>query len=241
MKKNALLSSLAALLVAAFALPALAQDDGFVQIFNGKDLTGWAGDERLWSVEDGCITGFSNESDKKIEQNQALYYTEDLDIGDFEIRFDYKINKQGNSGLYYRGWFLEEPEKYRMGGYQSDFDGAATYSGIMYGEAFRGILANLGTVSRVTPEGKIETVATFATPDEVRENVKIEDWNHYEVYAHGFVFVHKINGKVMSVFVDEDPARRASGVLGWQLHVIPGGMKVQLKNVYLKKLPKESK
>ena len=72
MKKNALLSSLAALLVAAFALPAMAQDDGFVQIFNGKDLIGWAGDARLWSVEDGCITGFSNESDKKITANQAL-------------------------------------------------------------------------------------------------------------------------------------------------------------------------
>ena len=58
---------------------------------------------------------------------------------------------------------------------------------------------------------------------------------------YNFKCFNKINGKVMSVFVDEDPARRASGVLGWQLHVIPGGMKVQIKNVYLKKLPKESK
>lgn len=243
MKKNAILSALAALLVSAFALPVMAQDDGFVSIFNGKDLTGWAGDENLWSVEDGCITGTTNDTDKRITQNQALYYTEDMDIGDFEIRFDFKISNWGNSGLYYRGWFLEEPEKFRMGGYQGDFDGSATYSGIMYGEALRGILANLGTVSRVTPSGKIETVASFATPEEIRKNVKIEDWNHYEISAHGYVFVHKINGVVTSVFVDEDSddVRRASGVLGWQLHVGDGGMKVQVKNIYLKKFPKENK
>ncbi|MGI6402083.1 MAG: 3-keto-disaccharide hydrolase [Thermoguttaceae bacterium] len=243
MKKTFIRSALALFALVLFAPCLMAQDDGFVSIFNGKDLTGWAGDERLWSVEDGCITGLSNDTDKKVTQNQALYYTEDLDIGDFEIKFDYWIGKGGNSGLYYRGWFLETPEDFRMGGYQGDFDGAATYSGIMYGEEMRGILANLGTVSRVTPEGKIETVARFATPEEIRENVKIEDWNHYEISAHGYVFVHKINGKVTSVFVDEDSddVRRASGVLGWQLHVTPGGMKVQVKNIYLKKFPKPEK
>ena len=237
MKKFTLLSLLVAALFAV-ASTASAQDDGFVSIFNGKDLTGWAGDPNLWSVEDGCIVGQTNDTDKKITVNQALYYAEDQEIGDFEIKFDYKISNWGNSGLYYRGWFLEEPEKVRVGGYQGDFDGSATYSGIMYGEMFRGILANLGTVSRVTPEGKIEEVARFATPEEIRANVKIEDWNHYEISAKGFVFVHKINGKVMSVFVDEDSddVRRKSGVLGWQLHVGEGGMRVEVKNIYLKKL-----
>lgn len=238
MNKRVFFSALTALLFSFTAL-ANAQDDGFVSIFNGSDLTGWVGDSNLWTVEDGAITGSTNDSDKKITVNQALYYSEDQEIGDFELRFDYKISNWGNSGCYYRGWFLEEPNKYRMGGYQADFDGDATYAGIMYGEAFRGILANLGTVSRVTPEGQIETVASFATPEEIRANVKVEDWNHYEVSAHGYVFVHKINGKVTSVFIDEDKddVRRASGVLGWQLHV-GEPMKVQIKNVYLKKFPK---
>jgi len=30
---------------------------GFVSIFNGRDLTGWDGDPRLWSVKDGAIRG----------------------------------------------------------------------------------------------------------------------------------------------------------------------------------------
>lgn len=237
MKKSILLS-FAAAIVLSFAASVNAQDaDGFVSIFNGKDLTGWAGDAKLWSVENGCIVGQTNDTDKKITLNQALYYTEDQNIGDFSIKFDYKISDWGNSGCYYRGWFLEEPEKFRLGGYQGDFDGSATYSGIMYGEAFRGILANLGTVSRVNPNGQIEEVSRFATPEEIRANVKIEDWNHYEIVAKGFVFVHKINGKVTSVFIDEDKddVRRKSGVLGWQLHVGDGGMRVEIKNIYLKK------
>ena len=27
------------------------------QLFNGKDLTGWEGNAKLWSVQDGAITG----------------------------------------------------------------------------------------------------------------------------------------------------------------------------------------
>jgi len=238
MKRSSVWTLVAAATIFASSLAAFAQEDGFQSIFNGKDLTGWSGDPNLWTVENGAIVGQTNDTDKKITQNQALYYNVDQEIGDFAITFDYKISNWGNSGLYYRGWFLEEPEKFRMGGYQGDFDGSATYSGIMYGEALRGILANLGTVSRVSPEGKIEEIARFATPEEIRANVKIEDWNHYEIVAKGFVFVHKINGKTTSVFVDEDSddVRRKSGVLGWQLHVGDGGMRVEIKNIYLKKL-----
>ena len=34
-----------------------AQDEGFVPLFNGKDLTGWRGDLRYWNVVDGVIVG----------------------------------------------------------------------------------------------------------------------------------------------------------------------------------------
>ena len=38
------------------ATATLAADDGWVRIFNGKDLTGFEGDAKLWSVKDGAIT-----------------------------------------------------------------------------------------------------------------------------------------------------------------------------------------
>ncbi|MBT6770000.1 MAG: DUF1080 domain-containing protein, partial [Opitutales bacterium] len=50
--------ALFALLAACFTLRATAQaQDGFKSIFNGKDLSGWEGQEGLWRVEDGTIVG----------------------------------------------------------------------------------------------------------------------------------------------------------------------------------------
>src|ERR1035438_1299405 len=45
-----------ALLLLAFSAAAFAQD-GFQPLFNGKNLDGWDGDPRMWSVRDGMIVG----------------------------------------------------------------------------------------------------------------------------------------------------------------------------------------
>lgn len=37
-------------------------DEGFVQIFDGKTLADWSGDEAFWSVEDGALTGVTDGS-----------------------------------------------------------------------------------------------------------------------------------------------------------------------------------
>ena len=36
-------------------------EPGFTQIFNGKDLNGWDGDPKFWSVRDGAIVGQSTD------------------------------------------------------------------------------------------------------------------------------------------------------------------------------------
>ena len=53
MKKFALL--LAALV--CFSASAMAEEEGFVSLFNGQDLTGWTvnGGYATYAVEDGCI------------------------------------------------------------------------------------------------------------------------------------------------------------------------------------------
>ena len=38
-------------------LAGMDSSQGWVSIFNGRDLTGWDGDPRLWSVKDGVIRG----------------------------------------------------------------------------------------------------------------------------------------------------------------------------------------
>ncbi len=94
-------------------------DEGFVPMFNGKNLTGWHGlvenpvarakmkaselarkqaeaDKKMtenWSVRDGCIW-FSGNGDNLCSVK---------DYSDFELFVDWKITKKGDSGIYLRG------------------------------------------------------------------------------------------------------------------------------------------
>ena len=61
----------ALLLVVGFAAPGVAADEGFTDLFNGKDLTGWSGSPELWSVEEGLLTGKTNGPDH-LKFNQFL-------------------------------------------------------------------------------------------------------------------------------------------------------------------------
>ncbi len=87
-----------------------------------------------------------------------------------------------------------------MGGYQGDFEAGDTYSGILYGERFRGILANRGQKTElVRKDGKFEVkvVGSVGESAEIQTKIKKEDWNDYSITANGFHFVHKINGVVL--------------------------------------------
>ena len=78
------------------------QEDGWIKIFNGKNLDGWktVENEKSWSVEDGMIVGRGERS--------HLFYAE-REFEDLEFKADIKLAKSGNSGMYFRtkmeeGW-----------------------------------------------------------------------------------------------------------------------------------------
>ena len=236
MKRVLLSALLLSCVLAGRTLVPAQEEDGFIPLFNGTDLAGWTGDPAVWSVEEGALTGkTAEEGPAKLEYNTFLFYDGDVAIPDnFILRFDIRLSNPGNSGMQYRSWVLEGDKPYRVSGYQADFDGAATYSGINFGEGFRGIIAERGTISEVGNDHEPHLLARFAESDELKSVIKIEDWNAYEVIAHDNLMIHKINGRVMSVLLDSDrEMRRTSGILAIQAHAGPA-MKVQVKNVRIK-------
>ena len=212
--------------------------DGFTSLFDGKTLQGWVGNPALWSVEDGCIvgqTGLQGEANH-LTYNQFLIYEGDVPEN-FVVEFDIRVSKEGNSGMQFRSWRDPDASKpWRVYGYQADFDGAHAYSGIVYGENYRGILAQRGTAATVGDDHQPKELKRFAENDDLKKVLKVEDWNHYKVTVQGYLFIMEINGVVTSILIDDDKeVRRNDGVLAIQTHQGPP-MKVMLKNLKIKAL-----
>ncbi len=240
-----LATSLAAALMAA-------GQDGFKSIFNGKDLSSWEGNPKLWSVENGAITGkTSDEGETRIKHNTFLIWKGGT-VADFELRLQYRIVK-GNSGIQYRSKKLSDGEFGPIvGGYQADFEAGKTYSGILYEERGRGILALRGQKTVVKPEIEVEqkgkkvkkadvqVVGEVGKSEEIQAAIKDEQWNDYRIVARGNHLQHFINGKQTVDVTDEDSDKAAKdGILALQIHVGPA-MVVQFKDIQLKELGRRS-
>lgn len=123
--------------------------------------------------------------------------------------------------------------KWNLGGPQADFDGSNRYSGQYYeGGTTRGIVAWRGQVVRTEEGKKPRLLATLGDKDELGGYVKINDWNQVHVIAHGNEMIHIINGHVMSILIDDDPAMfRKNGLIGIQ---IEGTGKMSFRNLWIK-------
>jgi len=241
MKSIRTFSTLSALAL-ALSLHTASADEGKA-IFNGKDLTGWEGNAALWSVEDGAITGKTqpDPADPKkgtLKHNTFLVW-KDGKVGDFELTFKYRI-VAGNSGVQYRSKELPKGDFGPIvSGYQADFEAGATYSGILYEERGRGILAKRGekTTIKPGPDGKkpvVEVTGSVGVSAEIQAAIKSEDWNEYKIVAKGNHVQHFINGKQTVDVTDEDAANAPKeGILALQIHQGPV-MVVQFKDLILK-------
>src|SRR5262245_21290008 len=159
------------------------------ELFNGKDLTGWDGNPKLWSVEDGAIVGRTT-ADAPIDKNTFLIWR-DGEPGDFLLKLQYQV-KDGNSGVQYRSHVID-PAKWIVGGYQADIVAAPTYTGLLYEEQGRGIMADRGEKMTITADGK-RTKEKFADKAELQKSIHDNNWNEYFIEARGVRLRQWING-----------------------------------------------
>ena len=205
--------------------------DGFVAIFDGNSLDGWAGEPSLWRVEDGCIIGES--TDKNPVKVNTFLVWEGGDVANFELKFRYKLESEwANSGVQIRS---ERFEGYRVRGYQADIASEDWIPGICYEEGGRGILARRGQKVELGP-GDAKKITQFADEEELGAYIKMDDWNDYHIIAQSNQFSSSINGHKTHEVIDNSPQAKASGVLAFQLHAGPP-MKIRITDVMLKQLP----
>jgi hypothetical protein len=209
--------------------------DGFMTIFNGKDLTGWEGLTDYWSVKDGAICG----QETKDKSKQTFLVWTGAKVSDFELHVKYKFaTEDGNSGIQFRSKVLDE-KGFRVGGYQADFDAKAGYDGCVYDEASvaggRGVMSTRGEKTTWDADTKRNNEALKESNAELKKYVKVGDWNDVVLVAKGNHITYTINDHLMTDLTDDSPKALKEGVLAFQLHA-GYTMEILFKDVKIKLL-----
>lgn len=223
------LRSLLPAIIFSSCLIASAAEDGFTPLFNGKDLTGWDGDPKLWKVEDGIITG-TCAGPEAMANNSFLIWRGGV-VKDFELRATVQVVGDNNSGIQYRSREVPEVAPWVITGYQLDVHPAIEHTGMTYEERGRGIFGLNGKNVLLDPEGVLWQVSEH-------EPVKVDvsQWNEYTIIARGNHLIHQINGKTTSELTDHDEKKRAlEGLVAIQLHK-GNANTVKIKDLRLKVL-----
>lgn len=203
----------------------------FESIFDGT-LKNWDGDPKIWRAEDNTIIGETSK-DNALKINTFIVYRGDKPK-DFELKMEFRMNST-NSGIQYRSVELPEAGKWVLKGYQADMDFVNTFTGMLYEERGRGIMALRGQMTYTEPGKNARVIGQLQDGDELKGYIKINGWNQFHVIARGNLLVHVLNGHVTSVMIDDDIEKRTlEGLIGLQMHVGPP-MKVEFRNIFLKK------
>ena len=206
---------------------------GFTKIFDGKTMKGWDADPAFWRVENGTFVG-EVKPGQEIKTNTFLIWTAGTPAN-FELKAQYRISPEGNSGIQYRSAAVKGVS-HGLKGYQADIDGANTYTGQNYEERGRGFLAMRGEKALLKTGQKPLIKGSVGNSDSLKNLIKTNDWNDIHIIANGNHLRHYINGVLMSDATDEDTKeRKFKGLLGFQVHVMPF-MKVEYRNIYIKNL-----
>jgi len=213
------------------------EETGFKSMFDGQSLKGWDCDSEFFRAEGGAIVG-ETAAGHQPKQNIFCIWREGQP-GDFELKLQYKLSggPGGNSGIQYRSAELPEVARWVLKGYQADIDAQQQYTGMLYEERGRGFINRRGLITSVGESKKAGVVGTLGDDAMLKNYIKTNDWNDFQVVARGNVLLHLINGHAMSMFIDEDKeSRRMSGLIGIQLHVTNGPMKIEVRNIRIKSL-----
>ncbi|MEX0611125.1 MAG: DUF1080 domain-containing protein [Pirellulales bacterium] len=216
-------------LVFASTVAASAAADRTVELFNGKDLSGWKklGGEATYAVEDGVIVG------RSAPDTSNTFLATDKEYGDFILELDFKIDPTDfNSGVQIRSHSRPENGQQRVFGYQSEIDTEAdrAWTAGIYFEG--GSLDENGNWIRKA--GWLNDLSKNKAAQKAR---RLGEWNHLKIVARGPRIQTWLNGVPAADFTDNDERAFApTGFIALQVHGVGSSRdtkEVRWKNIKL--------
>jgi hypothetical protein len=221
-------------------VPAPAEPADMKVLFNGKDLTGWDGDPRLWSVKDGVIHGQTTK--EAAAKGNTFLILKDRKFGDFELRLTFRCNAENNSGIQYRSKHITEGKvnnAWVVRGYQHELRNETKFpnvAGFIYDEGGKRGRICLAGEKAVWENGKKNTTGTLIDAAGFEKLFKLDGWNDVVIIAKGSRIQHFLNGTQILDLTDKDPQLALKeGVIALQLHA-GKPMWTEFKNVRIKEL-----
>ena len=192
------------------------KNDGWVNLFNGKDLSGWKqldgrNGNAKYEVVDGTILGTT------VEDTPNSFLVTENTYSDFIFEVELLLEDKMNSGIQFRSLSVPEYKGGRVHGYQCEVDPSKrAWSGGIYDEARRGWLYPL----ELNPDaGKA---------------FKLDDWNHYRIECIGDTIQTWLNGVPAACLVDD---MTREGFIALQIHSVSkgqGGKHIRWRNIRIK-------
>ena len=222
----ALLAALGAFFTPAPAVSA-ADEDGWVSLFNGKDLDGWVqrGGKAKYRAENGEIVGTS------VPKTGNSFLCTKKDYGDFVLELEFKVDPHLNSGVQIRSQCFDEPKAVELGGkkikipagrvhgYQVEIDPSErAWTGGIYDEGRRGWLQDL------------------KNNEAARKAFKQNQWNKFRIECRGASIKTWLNGVPAADLKDN---ATPSGFIALQVHGVgkrEDPLEVRFRNIRIKEL-----
>ena len=201
----------------------LQNTDGFVSLFNGKDLAGWMskpGHEgnNNWAVRNGNLAASG-------ATMSHLFSTRD-DFRDFHLRVEVRMKAGGNGGVYCRspfGFKFPEAGPRFPGGYEAQIADDVSRGNVKTGSLY----AQVG--SKILPVISVE-----------RSPVRAGEWFTMDVIARGNHITIAVNGKKTADYTDTSATAGTRGHIVLQQH--DGETEIEFQKVLIKEFgPDETK
>jgi hypothetical protein len=241
-----------------------AEHDGWTSLFDGRTLTGWSGDRNWRVEDGAIVVESTCEKPTGTiylvwQGGEAADFELKLEMkgtGNINGGVQYRgwivppaPPRAGGPGGDGRGPAgpcpsgqprgtppsAESEAQWNMAGAQYDFDAANRYTGQFYEQATgRGIIAWKGQVVRTLPGDGRRLLATLGEAASIDGIYKPNDWNQLHIIAIGNQMTQLLNGRVLSILVDDDTPRvHKSGLIGLEVEATG---KLFARNIWLKKL-----
>lgn len=192
---------------------AASERDGWVDLLEGDDLSRHWTTTGNWKLEDGVVTLTPRPGERGWSRWDAYLWLEG-EYRDFEIEFDYKVQRRGNSGFYFHVGDRNSPV-------------ATGIEVQIYESHAKGKDAKLtdhdsgGIIPGVPPTKNTAKPAG--------------EWNRFHIVSKGNDVTVKLNGEVVNRIKLDHPRirnRPASGSIGFQDHALP----LSLRDVRIRRL-----